>query len=151
MGRNLLFIILCVGIIFFGFDAFKPIEKRESDKISKQKVKIQKPLVEYEEEPEEVVASDKPVLIYFYTSWCGGCKKFSPYWDKLVSEYSDKYTCLKMDVDEQKYKKIANEFNIRTIPQVYIYDRASKRKVKLRASTYMNPQLDEYYKKYYEK
>ena len=56
-----------------------------------------------------------------------------------------------MNIDEQKYKKIAKEFNIRSIPQVYIYDRVSKRKVKLRASTYMNPQLDDYYKKYCEK
>jgi len=151
MGRNLLFIILCIAIVFVGIDVFKPIDKKETVGISKEKVKIQKPLVEYEEEPEEVVASEKPILIYFYTTWCGGCKKFSPYWDKLTREYSDKFTCLKINIEEPKYKKLARGFNIRSIPQVYIYDRANNRKIKLRASTYMNPQLDEYYKKYYEK
>jgi thioredoxin-like negative regulator of GroEL len=90
-------------------------------------------------------------LIYFYTTWCGGCKRFSPYWDVLVNKYSDKFTCIKIDVDDSKYKKLAREFNIRGIPQVYIYDRVRKKKISLRVSTYMNPEIDKYYEKYYQK
>lgn len=151
MGRNFLFVILCIGIVIFGIDAFKPIEVKEAAKITKQKVKIEKPVVQDEEELDEVVSSQKPVLIYFYTTWCGGCKRFSPYWDVLVNKYSDKFTCIKINVDDAKYKKLAREFNIRGIPQVYIYDRVRKKKISLRVSTYMSPEIDKYYEKYYQK
>lgn len=151
MGRNLLFIVLCVAIIFVGIDVFKPIDKKDSVNLPKQKVKIQKPLVEYEEEPEELVVSEKPILIYFYTDWCGACKKFAPYWNSLVESYGDKYRCVKINAEAPKYRNVVRSFNIEGYPELFIYDKKNRKKEKLiLVPNILINQLDNHYNRYYK-
>jgi len=47
----------------------------------------------------EVLKSEKPVLAYFWASWCGPCKLVSPSVEKVATEYSDRLKVVKMDVD----------------------------------------------------
>ena len=49
---------------------------------------------------EEVMKSDKPVLIDFYATWCGPCRMVSPIVDEIAEETSDSKIC-KIDVDEE--------------------------------------------------
>ena len=86
----------------------------------------------------------KPTLLYFYASWCGACKTFSPVWQDIVSLYGDKYNCIKVDVDDSKNDDVANKFNIRVIPQVYIYDEEFSVKRKLVLMRDMSGVLDSY-------
>ena len=53
------------------------------------------------------------VLIDFFATWCGPCKRIAPYFEKLSEEYTG-MTFLKVDVDESP--EIVNEFDISAMP-----------------------------------
>ena len=62
----------------------------------------------------KVLKSDKPVLVDFWAEWCGPCKMLSPTIDALASEFSDKYSIGKLNVDDNS--EIAAKYGIRSIP-----------------------------------
>ncbi len=47
----------------------------------------------------EVLQAEKPVLVYFWASWCGPCKLMSPAISAAAQKYSDKLKVVKMEVD----------------------------------------------------
>lgn len=47
----------------------------------------------------EVVKADRPVLVYFWASWCGPCRLMSPLIDWVAENYSDRLKVVKMEVD----------------------------------------------------
>lgn len=47
----------------------------------------------------EVVKADRPVLIYFWASWCGPCRLMSPAIDWVAENYSDRLKVVKIEVD----------------------------------------------------
>ncbi|MEO1429025.1 MAG: thioredoxin family protein [Cyanobacteria bacterium J06632_19] len=47
----------------------------------------------------EVLQAEKPVLVYFWASWCGPCKLMSPAVNAAATKYSDKLKVVKMEVD----------------------------------------------------
>ena len=47
----------------------------------------------------EVLQAEKPVLVYFWASWCGPCKLMSPAVTAAATKYSDKLKVVKMEVD----------------------------------------------------
>ncbi len=63
---------------------------------------------------QEVINSDKPVLIDFYADWCMPCKMMGPVVGKLAKEYDGKVKVGKINVDEQP--ELAAQFNVRSIP-----------------------------------
>ena len=63
---------------------------------------------------EEVLKSDKPVIIDFYATWCGPCKMMSPIIDEISKECSDKVKVGKIDTDENA--SLAEEYGIMSIP-----------------------------------
>lgn len=67
---------------------------------------------------EEVINSDKPVLIDFYASWCEPCKRMEPIIENLAEELSDAKIC-KIDVDEQP--EISDEYEIEIIPTLVVF------------------------------
>ena len=70
---------------------------------------------------EFVLKADKPVLVDFYTDWCGPCKVLSPTIEELSQDnnYKDKYYFYKVNVDYAN--NIAKEYNIMYIPTVIIF------------------------------
>lgn len=66
---------------------------------------------------EEVMKSDKPVLIDFYATWCGPCRMVSPIVDEIAEETSDSKIC-KIDVDEEP--ELAQTFGISSIPTLVV-------------------------------
>ena len=46
-----------------------------------------------------VLESEKPVLVDFYADWCGPCKMMAPAVDQIATQYSDRLTVGKLDVD----------------------------------------------------
>lgn len=67
---------------------------------------------------EEVLNSDKPVIIDFYADWCGPCKMMSPIIDNIAEENSD-IKVGKVNVDEAQ--EIAIKYNIMSIPTIIIF------------------------------
>ena len=67
---------------------------------------------------QEVIESDRPVLVDFWASWCGPCRMLSPIVDEIAAERSDIKVC-KVNVDEQP--ELANQFQIMTIPTLIVF------------------------------
>lgn len=68
---------------------------------------------------EEVLKSDKVVLVDFWASWCMPCQMLSPVIEEIDSEMSGKVKVCKLEVDGNK--ETAAKYNIMSIPAVYIF------------------------------
>ena len=66
----------------------------------------------------EVLNSDKPVLVDFWASWCGPCKRVGPIVDEIAEERSD-IKVVKINVDEQP--QLAEQFQIMSIPTLMVF------------------------------
>jgi len=67
----------------------------------------------------EVVNSDKPVLVDFWAEWCGPCKMIAPVVDELANDYDGKAVVGKVDVDSNP--EVAGKFGIRSIPTLLVF------------------------------
>ena len=67
----------------------------------------------------DVINSDKPALVDFWAEWCGPCKMIAPLLEEAASEYADKMSIVKLNVDESP--NIAQKFGIRSIPTLMLF------------------------------
>ncbi len=65
----------------------------------------------------EVINSNKPVLLDFYADWCGPCRMVSPIVDQIAEERAD-IKVGKINVDEQP--ELAAEFQVMSIPMLAV-------------------------------
>ena len=68
----------------------------------------------------EVLHSNKPVLLDFYADWCGPCKMLSPVLHELAKEKSGAFKVGKVNVDEQP--ELAAEFGVMSIPTLLLFE-----------------------------
>lgn len=66
----------------------------------------------------EVLASDKPVLLDFWASWCGPCRMIAPVISEVADAYSGKVKVGKVNVDEER--DLAAAFGIVSIPTLAV-------------------------------
>ncbi|MBR4858586.1 MAG: thioredoxin [Clostridia bacterium] len=66
---------------------------------------------------EQIISTDKPVLIDFYADWCGPCRMVSPLVDEIAEE-NPQYTVGKINVDNEP--ELAQAFAVSSIPMLVV-------------------------------
>ena len=68
---------------------------------------------------DDVLNSDKPVLVDFWADWCGPCKMIAPALEEISEELADNQTIAKVDIMENT--DIASQFGVQSIPLMILF------------------------------
>ena len=68
---------------------------------------------------EEIIKSDKPVLIDFFATWCGPCQMMHPILEEVATKVGDKARVIKIDID--KNQQLSSVYNVRSVLTLMIF------------------------------
>ena len=68
---------------------------------------------------QEVLGSDKPVLVDFWAEWCATCRMIAPAVEAIAGEYAGRAKVGKLNVDENQ--SVTSRYNIRSIPTLLVF------------------------------
>ena len=68
----------------------------------------------------ELTASGKPLVVDFWATWCGPCKRVAPLIEELAAEYEGRVNIGKCDVEEDE--DLATQFQVSSIPTIIFID-----------------------------
>ena len=67
----------------------------------------------------DIIQSDKPVLVDFFATWCGPCKYQGPILEELATAIGDEARIIKIDIDRNQ--SVAAKYNVRSVPTLMIF------------------------------
>jgi thioredoxin 1 len=68
---------------------------------------------------QEVLESEKPIMVDFWAEWCGPCRAVSPILDAIAHEHAEKLDIVKLNVDDNP--ETALKYGITSIPAMYVF------------------------------
>src|SRR6266852_457640 len=68
---------------------------------------------------EEVLQSDKPVIVDFWAEWCGPCHAVAPVLDRIVEERAEELKLVKVNIDEEQ--ELAQRYGVSSIPTMILF------------------------------
>lgn len=69
----------------------------------------------------DLIQSDKPVLVDFFAEWCGPCKMMAPILKQVKEDLKENVTIIKVDVDRNP--AAAQAYNIQGVPTLMIFQK----------------------------
>jgi len=68
---------------------------------------------------EEVIKSEKPVIVDFWAEWCGPCHAVAPVLDRIAEERETELRLVKVNIDEEQ--GLAQRYGIASIPTIVLF------------------------------
>ena len=72
----------------------------------------------------EIINGDKPVLVDFWATWCGPCKMLAPVIEELAEELEGEVVVAKLDVD--KAQDVAMKYGVMSIPTLILFEKGEE-------------------------
>jgi thioredoxin len=76
-------------------------------------------IFDYPTQKEFAFASETPIVLNFFATWCGPCRAFAPVLEQVADEYTDRIKVYKIDID--KDPEIAALFGVMSIPTTVFF------------------------------
>lgn len=94
---------------------------------------------------EDIINSEKPVLVDFFATWCGPCKMMHPVLEELHTTVGEKARIIKIDID--KNQELAAHFNVRSVPTFMIFQNGEMkwRSAGMQPGASLEKELEKYY------
>lgn len=74
-----------------------------------------------------VLESSRPAVVDFSAEWCGPCRAIAPVIEGLASDYADRVTVAKVDIDDNP--ALAAKYGVRSVPTVMLFENGDVKRV----------------------